>query len=113
MRWQRAVDAALRPLDLTHTQYLVLASTADAIEDNEQDAVAQLAIAEKAGLDAATVSTLVRKLEERGFVDRGPDGVDSRRWRVILTGSGKKALNKATLLVEAAAASLPRRSAAR
>ena len=108
MRWQRAIDAALRPLELTHTQYLVLVSTARAIRE-QGDAVAQSAIAERAGLDQATTSTLIRKLDSRGLLDRGIDGVDGRRWRVILTQRGQRTLDRATALVEAAASqALPR-----
>jgi DNA-binding MarR family transcriptional regulator len=113
MRWQRAIDAALRPLGLTHTQYLVLASAACVIRE-QGDAVAQLAIAESAELDRATISTLVRKLETRGLLDRGMDAIDGRRWRVILTRRGQSLLEKATSLVEATAADVaPPRDLAR
>ncbi len=105
MRWQRAIDVALRPLGLTHTQYLVLVSAARAIRE-EGDAVGQFAIAEAAGLDTATTSALMRKLGSRGLVDRGIDGLDGRRWRVFLTTRGQKTLEKATLLAEAAAMEL-------
>ena len=113
MRWQRAVDTALRPLELTHTQYLVLASAARAIAERG-DAVAQLAIAESAELDRATVSALVRKLEDRGLLDRGIDGEDGRRWRVTLTQRGRRMLEKATSRVEATAVDVaPRRDLTR
>ena len=108
MRWQRAIDAALRPLGLTHTQYLVLASAARAIRE-QRDAVAQFAIAESAGLDSATTSILIRRLESRGLLDRDIDGTDGRRWRVLLTQRGRSTLEKATALVEATAAEVPPR----
>jgi MarR family transcriptional regulator, organic hydroperoxide resistance regulator len=103
MRWQRAIDAALRPLELTHTQYLVLFSAARVIREHG-DAVAQRAIAESAELDPATTSILVRKLEERGLLDRDINGVDGRSRRVILTRRGERMLEKATTLVEETAA---------
>jgi DNA-binding MarR family transcriptional regulator len=113
MRWQRAIDAALRPLGLTHTQYLVLASAARTIRE-QRDAVAQLAIAESAGLDGATTSILIRKLEARGLLDRGVDGTDGRRWRVLLTQRGRSTLEKAAALVEATATEIePRYELAR
>jgi DNA-binding MarR family transcriptional regulator len=109
MRWQRAIDRALRPLGLTHTQYLVLASAARAIGE-QGDAVAQLAIAQIAGLDSATTSTLIGKLESRGLIDRDVDTTDGRRWRVILTHRGRSLLDRATALVDATAAeAAPRR----
>jgi DNA-binding MarR family transcriptional regulator len=107
MRWQRSIDAALRPLELTHTQYLVLASAARAIRE-QRDAVAHHAIAQAAELDLATISILVRKLETRGLLDRDVDGADARRWRVILTQRGRSLLDKATALVEAAATAAAR-----
>ena len=113
MRWQRAIDAALQPLGLTHTQYLVLA-TADRVIREQGDAVAQLTIGESSGLDRATISALIRKLETRGLVDRGTDAIDGRRWRVILTRRGRTLLDKATPLVEATAMEVaPRRGFAR
>ncbi len=99
MRWQRAIDAALRPLGLTHTQYLVLASAARAIRE-QGDAVAQFAVAESAGLDSATTSNVVRKLESRGLLDRNIDAADGRRWRVMLTPRGRSLLEKATSRVD-------------
>ena len=102
MRWQRAVDTALRPRQLTHTQYLVLATAARAVAE-QGDAIAQLVIARSAGLDRATTSTLVQKLETRGLVERSVDGADARKWRVTLTRRGWAELEKATALVEAAA----------
>jgi DNA-binding MarR family transcriptional regulator len=112
MRWQRAIDAALRPLDLTHTQYLVLASAARAMRE-QRDAVSQTSVAEAAELDRVTTSILVRKLEARGLFDRGNDATDTRKWRVILTQRGERMLEKATALVEAMAADLAPGRAAR
>jgi DNA-binding MarR family transcriptional regulator len=99
MRWQRAVDATLAPLELTHTQYLVL-STARQLVDGA-DAVTQRAIAVEAGLDEATTSNLVRALTERGFLDRGPALGDKRAWRVIPTQSGRQVVRQATSRIEA------------
>lgn len=44
MRWQRSVDAALRPLGLTHSRYLVLSATAE-LQRETKDAVSQREIA--------------------------------------------------------------------
>ncbi len=109
MRWQRGIDAVLRPLGLTHTQYLVLTSAARSVREHGE-AVAQLAIAESAGLDSATTSTLIRKLESRGLLERDVDTTDGRRWRVVLTQRGRSVLDKASSLVEAAAAKMARQS---
>ncbi len=102
MRWQRVVDLALREHELTHTQYLVLASTV-LLTESLQDAVTQQAIAEHAGLDKATVSRLSGALVERSLLDRGPTVGDARAWRVILTLRGRALLARATRDVELAA----------
>lgn len=102
MRWQRELDRALAALDLTHTQCLVLWAAA-AAERAARDGVPQRAIAEAAGLDAATTSQIVRKLEDRGLLDRGPTFGDARAWRVLVTRSGAQLLRRATPLVRAAA----------
>jgi len=102
MRWQRAVDLALREHELTHTQYLVLASTL-LLTESLQDAVPQQAIAEHAGLDKATTSRLTGALAERGLLDRSPTLGDARAWRVIVTVRGRALLVRATRDVELAA----------
>ena len=98
MRWQRAVDQALRPLGLTHTKYLVLAATKAAI-DETRDAVSQQAVAERAGLDRATTSDVMRSLDQHGLVARRSDGEDARQWRISVTSSGTSLLRTATPLV--------------
>jgi DNA-binding MarR family transcriptional regulator len=102
MRWQREIDAALAPLDLTHTQYLVLWAGA-AAQQAARDAVAQRVVAETAGLDPATTSQIVRKLEARGLLDRKPTSGDARAWRVIVSTRGAELLRRAAPFVRAAA----------
>jgi DNA-binding MarR family transcriptional regulator len=102
MRWQRAVDATLAPFELTHTQYLVLASASSVVEEGG-DTATQRAIAGRAGLDEATTSRLVRSLAERGLLDRAETLGDKRAWRVILTRRGRALLQRATPRLEVAA----------
>jgi DNA-binding MarR family transcriptional regulator len=101
MRWQRSVDAALAPVGLTHTQFLVL-NSASQLEAAKQDAFSQRALAEDAGLDEATTSRIVRTLEARGMLDRGPTFDDHRAWRVRVTRQGRSALRQASACVERA-----------
>jgi DNA-binding MarR family transcriptional regulator len=99
MRWQRAVDATLAPLSLTHTQYLVLA-TASSLAKEIDDAPSQRAIAERAGLDETTMSRVVRTLTDRSLLDRGDTFEDRRAWRVRVTSSGRAVLRNATASLE-------------
>ena len=99
MRWQRTIDAALRPLGLTHTRFLVLDTTA-LLEQEMNDAVSQREIAQRCELDESTVSNLARRLTEDGLLDRGPNGVDARAWRVIVSPSGHRVLRRARAAVD-------------
>jgi DNA-binding MarR family transcriptional regulator len=99
MRWQRAVDRALAPLDLTHSQYWVLQTTRYLQEEVHNDAVSQQQIADAAQLDKATTSYLCRKLEAKGLLDRGDTHDDRRAWRVIVTSKARRLLAKAGPMV--------------
>jgi DNA-binding MarR family transcriptional regulator len=101
MRWQRGINAALRPVGLTHTQFLVLSSLAQAVR--AERAVVQRTIADLAGLDESTTSGVLKTLEARGLVDRRPTDVDGRAWRVVVSASGQKVLRQSGPLVTAAA----------
>jgi MarR family transcriptional regulator, organic hydroperoxide resistance regulator len=99
MRWQRAVDKALRPLGLTHTQLLALAAVSHAFED-EIDGATQVSIARAAGLDRVTTATVLRTLESHGFVTRDVIDGDHRSWSICATPRGERILATAALLVE-------------
>jgi DNA-binding MarR family transcriptional regulator len=100
MRWQRDVDEALAPWQLTHTQFLLL-TTATACVTSAGDAVLQRTIAEAAGLDEATTSRVCRTLSDRGLIDRGPTHNDKRAWRILVTARGKSVERAARKKVQA------------
>ena len=77
MRWQRAMRAALAPHDLTHVQFVLLASAWWLGEQGEQPS--QRRLAEHAGTDAMMTSQVARALERAGLVERLRDPADSRR----------------------------------
>ena len=61
LRWQRAVAAALAPLDLTHVQFVLLAC---AWWLNDQGHTPnQLTLAAQAGTDVKMTSQVLRRLE--------------------------------------------------
>ncbi len=86
LRWQRAVTAALAPLDITHVQFAILACTWWLTERG--DAPNQLAIAAEAGTDPQMTSQVVRRLESKGLVERRVNSRDSRARRVVPTRRG-------------------------
>ncbi|HET9930860.1 MAG TPA: MarR family transcriptional regulator [Polyangiaceae bacterium] len=101
-RWRREVELALRPLDLTFTQWLVLDATASAISELEDDhAVSQREVAEFCELDPMTVSQVMTTLALRGLVDRGPSAT-GRSYRIILSASGRRTLQSAASHIKAA-----------
>jgi DNA-binding MarR family transcriptional regulator len=102
MRWQRAIDEALAHLELTHTQYLVLASAAVAHRE-AGEGVLQREIAHVAGLDEATTSRIAAALGRRGLLDRGEAFGDRRAWSILVPNAGHKLLARANPLVRAAA----------
>ena len=59
----------------------------------------QRRIAERAELDAMTVSQVMKTLNDQGLVSRGPD-VSGRAYRVYVTKKGEKLLQAAAPRVE-------------
>jgi DNA-binding MarR family transcriptional regulator len=100
MRWQRAMRAALAPHDLTHVQFVLLASAWWLGEQGEQPS--QRRLAEHAGTDAMMTSQVVRALERAGLVQRLRDPADGRSVRVTITPAGRERLQGALADVEAA-----------
>ena len=100
MRWQRAMRAALQPHDLTHVQFVLLASAWWLGEQGEQPS--QRRLAEHAGTDAMMTSQVVRALERAGLVERLRDPADGRSVRVTITATGRARLQGALADVEAA-----------
>ena len=100
LSWQRRMRAALAPHDLTHVQFVLLASLWWLQEHSGRPTQAQLA--EQAGTDLMMTSQVLRRLEGRGLLARDPDPDDSRARRVRLTAAGGELLTGALADVEAA-----------
>ena len=100
LRWQRAMAEALAPFDLTHVQFVLLASTwwlADNVEPPRQRD-----LAEHAGTDPMMTSQVVRVLEAKGLLVRAVDPDDRRAWRLSVTRRGSALARRAVAAVEAA-----------
>jgi len=87
-RWRRQADATLASVGLTLTQWLVLESTRTLIRETD-DAVSQKDVSVRVELDQMTVSQVMRVLDAKGLVDRGPSSEGSA-YRIILTPRGKE-----------------------
>jgi DNA-binding MarR family transcriptional regulator len=100
LRWQRDVAAALAPLDLTHVQFVLLASAWWL--NRREERPNQLALARYAGTDVKMASQVLRKLEAKGLLEREVDPSDTRARRLRVTDRGAELARRAVEAVEAA-----------
>lgn len=98
MLWQRKQKRVLDPLDLTQTQFVLLAALAWLSKKN--DAVTQVDIANQSNADRMMVSKVLRTLEEKGFITRQEHESDTRAKTIRLTPSGGLVLQKALVEIE-------------
>jgi DNA-binding MarR family transcriptional regulator len=98
LRWQRAIAAALAPLDLTHVQFVLLATAwwLNARGDDPN----QLSLARQAGTDVKMTSEVLRKLEGKGLVLRTVDPADTRARRLRVTERGADLAARSLAVVE-------------
>ena len=79
----------LKPLGLTYTQYIVL------LVLWEKDSISVSEIGEKLMLDNGTLSPLLKKLEQAGYLTRKRSSEDERVVVITLTEAGKALQEKA------------------
>ncbi len=94
LRMHRATNRNFLPFDVTADQYVLLRLL------NDENGQTQQSLTELTSSDPTTVSSMVRLLENRGFVVRKTDKRDRRAKRVYLTRLGQK---KCAELFESAA----------
>jgi len=98
MLWQRKQKRVLDPLDLTQTQFVLLAAVAWLSKKSK--AVTQVDIARQSNADRMMVSKVLRTLEDKGFIIRKEHETDTRAKIIRLTASGEVILQKALIEVE-------------
>ncbi len=96
-RWQAAQRAVLKPLGLTHVQFVLLASLTWLRSDGT---VNQRDLADHASIDPMMTSQVIRTLEARGLVERTEDPSDKRAWALSVTKEGVRLANRAIVVVE-------------
>jgi DNA-binding MarR family transcriptional regulator len=99
-RWQRAIGAALAPLGLTHLQFVLMAGTGWLAKGGT--APTQIQLAAFSRIEPMQVSQVVRLLEKKRLLARGPHPSDSRAKALRLTAAGEKLLTRALPVVETA-----------
>lgn len=98
MLWQRKQKKVLDPLDLTHTQFVLLAALGWLSRTSNE--VSQVDIARQSNADRMMVSKVLRTLEEKGFITRQGHETDTRAKIIRLTRSGEVVLQKALRDIE-------------
>lgn len=98
MLWQRKQKKVLDPLDLTHTQFVLLAALGWLSRTSNE--VSQVDIARQSNADRMMVSKVLRTLEEKGFITRQGHETDTRAKIIRLTRSGEVVLQKALKDIE-------------
>ena len=96
-RYQRKVEQALRPLDLTHLQFVTLTLVAWMARDGE--AATQSELARFGDIHPMQVSNVLKALEGKRMVRRTPAPGNALAKQVAVTPAGMKALREALPLV--------------
>ncbi|MBF6629031.1 MAG: MarR family transcriptional regulator [Proteiniphilum sp.] len=98
MLWQRKLKKVLDPLNLTQTQFILLAALGWLSKKN--NAVTQVDIAIQSNADRMMVSKVLRTLQDKKFISRQEHETDTRAKVVKLTNDGAKVLQQALTAVE-------------
>lgn len=98
MLWQRKQKKVLDPLDLTQTQFVLLAALGWLSKTS--NAVTQVDIANQSNSDRMMVSKVLRTLEDKRFITRQEHETDTRAKTIRLTTNGEFVLQKALIEIE-------------
>ena len=96
--WQREIKKALEKFQLTHSQFVLLASIAWLSMKNEE--VTQVVLSTHTKIDPMTTSTVLRTLQAKGLLKRQEHVTDTRAKTVGLTPEGQKIAKQAVKAVE-------------
>jgi len=98
LTWRAELDARLRPLGLTPTQFMVLA-TAGWLEHVDGPPTQQQ-VADGAGTDRQMTSRVIRVLQDQGLITRQANESNARSLRVRLTPRGRTLARDAIALAQ-------------
>lgn len=96
--WQRELKKALEEYDLTHSQYVLLASI-HWLTLQKQD-VTQILLSSHTKIDPMTTSTVLRTLQAKELLKRQEHSTDTRAKTVALTDKGREVTKQAVIAVE-------------
>lgn len=96
--WQREIKKALEKYELTHSQFVLLASIHWLTLDKQS--VTQILLSNHTKIDPMTTSTVLRALQKKGLIKRQEHVTDTRAKTVGLTEIGLKNIKQAIKTVE-------------
>ncbi|MBA3649192.1 MAG: MarR family transcriptional regulator [Chitinophagales bacterium] len=96
--WQREIKKALEKFGLTHSQFVLLASTFW-LSQHQAD-VTQINLSAHTKIDPMTTSKVLRTLQTKGLLQRKEHHSDTRAKTVELTENGKKITRESVKTVE-------------
>src|SRR5690242_16283620 len=82
----RAYKPILDAVGLTYTQYIAMVGLSEADEQTVSE------LGEKLFLESNTLTQILKKLEQTGYISRIRDHADERQVRVSLTAAGRRLL---------------------
>lgn len=97
-KWHLMIKKELKKINLTHPQFVVLASLAYLSQNDNE--VTQVMISKLSEIDVMTVSQILSLLEKHDFVKRKEHSRDTREKVVILNKKGEEILQTAVPLIE-------------
>lgn len=96
--WQREIKKALEEYDLTHSQYVLMASI-HWLQLQKQE-VTQIVLSSHTKIDPMTTSTVLRTLEKKEYIKRKEHKTDTRAKIIGLTEKGIEIVKLAIVTVE-------------
>lgn len=96
--WQREIRKALETYAITHSQFVLLASTHWLTVQKQE--VTQVILSAHTKIDPMTTSTVLRTLQAKGLLQRREHATDTRAKTVALTAAGQQLVKKAVKTVE-------------
>jgi|SRR5579859_667272 len=96
--WQRGIKKALDEIDITHPQFVLLASLLWL--SKHQESVTQIDLSNHSKIDPMTTSTVIRILQKKGLIDRREHHADTRAKAITLTDSGIRTTRQAVKIIE-------------
>jgi len=95
--WQRRQREALQPFGLSHSQFVLLATTT---WFGASETLTQARLSELSGIDPMTTSQVLRTLETAGLIERRAHPSDPRAKAIAVTPVGRERAKRALVTVE-------------